>query len=404
MITTILGPPGTGKTFTLIGKVEDAIKRGIKPERIGYFAFTNRAADEALNRIILGGMRNYKQFPFFRTLHSLAFNQLGLTRSRVFSREAMNEFANWMGLELSVRNTHLDDEILQYGATEDDKTLFLIGLAAVKMVHIDQAFQIWEWDRSIQEVIRIVAGLEKFKRARSLIDFSEMLYLFIDKGPSPDLDVIIVDEAQDLSKLQWAVVEKLMYHNPSAEVWLGGDDDQAIYEWAGADVNTFLAYASSDPVVLRQSFRVPDQIALVARAIIQKIKARAWKSWKAAEHTGSVIRTDGGFRDSEMTGSVLFLARNFHFLRTIAEWLEDEGQDWGYLHQKKAKYQLSTIHGAKGAEADTVILDLSMTRRSYDEIDTDAEKRVWYTAVTRARHCLQIIEPYTRHNAEELFE
>lgn len=402
MIVTAFGPPGTGKTALLIERVKEAMLRGVDAQRIGYFAFTNRAADEARNRIKLDF--NFGGFPFFRTIHSLAFNQLGLSKTRVFSRDTLAEFASWLGLELSSRSLRLeDDEMLSMGATEDDRTLFYIGLAAVKMMSRDEAMLQYEWDRPVSEINRVWDGLIKFKTARSLIDFNDMLYRFLEEGPFPRLDVIIIDEAQDLSTLQWAVVWKLILSNPNAEVWYGGDDDQAIYEWAGADVKAFLGAANlSARTVLQQSYRVPAEIQLLADKIVQKIAHRTIKQWRPASHPGVVMTSDQPDVARDSTGSVLYLARNFHFLHPVAQWLEDEGMDWGYLHKKQAKHQLSTIHGAKGAEADAVVLDLAMTKRSYDELDTDAEKRVWYTAVTRAKRVLCIIEPYTRYNAEEL--
>ena len=46
----IIGPPGTGKTTKLLSLVEKELDEGLSPENIGYFAFTNRAADEAKSR------------------------------------------------------------------------------------------------------------------------------------------------------------------------------------------------------------------------------------------------------------------------------------------------------------------------------------------------------------------
>jgi superfamily I DNA/RNA helicase len=399
MTKTLLGPPGTGKTYTLIEKVKDAMFRGIDAQRIGYFAFTNRAADEARNRLKLDF--DFGGLPFFRTLHSLAFNQLGLTRSRIFSKDTLGEFANWLGLELSVRNLHIDDEILSMGATEDDRTLFYIGLAAVRMMNRDEAMLHYEWDRPVGEINRVWDGLIKFKAARSLIDFNDMLYKFIAEGPFPRLDMIVIDESQDLSTLQWMAVARVMQHNPQAEVWFGGDDDQAIYEWAGADLQEF--FRTPNPEILKQSFRVPAEIQVMANKVAKSIEHRTVKAWLPAKHTGQVIFAE--MTDTWVHREVnktLYLARNFHFLRPIAAWLEENGEDWGYLHQKDAIHQLSTIHGAKGAEAHTVVLDLSMTKRSFDELGTDAEKRVWYTAITRAEKILYIVEPYTRYSAEEL--
>ena len=44
----IIGPPGTGKTTKLLSLVEQELTSGVDSKQIGYFAFTNRAADEAV--------------------------------------------------------------------------------------------------------------------------------------------------------------------------------------------------------------------------------------------------------------------------------------------------------------------------------------------------------------------
>ena len=49
MKTIVFGPPGTGKTHTLLEKVDEYLKT-TNPDRIGYFAFTKKAANEAKER------------------------------------------------------------------------------------------------------------------------------------------------------------------------------------------------------------------------------------------------------------------------------------------------------------------------------------------------------------------
>ena len=80
----VVGPPGTGKTRRLLNEVQKYVKKGIKLNRIGYFAFTRKAANEARDRFLKVRIElTKKDIKYFQTLHSLAFNQIGLREENV---------------------------------------------------------------------------------------------------------------------------------------------------------------------------------------------------------------------------------------------------------------------------------------------------------------------------------
>jgi len=92
------GPPGTGKTTTLLNHVEELLSGGTAPNQIGYFAFTRKAAHEARDRAVARfNLDPDKDFVFFRTLHSLAFQLLGISGAEVLKETHLKEFSGIVG-------------------------------------------------------------------------------------------------------------------------------------------------------------------------------------------------------------------------------------------------------------------------------------------------------------------
>ena len=103
----------------------------------------------------------------------------------------------------------------------------------------------------------------------------------------PELDVLIIDEAQDLSNLQWDFVERLI--QKSNKVYLSGDDDQAIMETFGAAPNRFSSFKTNvEDIALKNSHRVPECIKeYVDTGVmkdIEKLTDRVPKTWKVVIH------------------------------------------------------------------------------------------------------------------------
>ncbi len=93
MKTIILGPPGTGKTTTLLNLVDQFIQQGIRPKQIGYFSFTRKAAREAATRAAEKfGLDAEKDLENFRTLHSYAFSRLAMTKEKMMTGDNYREF------------------------------------------------------------------------------------------------------------------------------------------------------------------------------------------------------------------------------------------------------------------------------------------------------------------------
>ena len=316
----ILGPPGTGKTSTLLGLIEDELEKGTDPERLGFFTFTRKAVNEGKERAITRFDLSNSDLPFFRTLHSLAFRQLGLTRESVMGRGDILDLNEKLNLRLSGRTTSDDGHL--FGMTHDDRLAFIENLARMRSVPLENQWH--EVDDAVGwfELERFARGLKLFKEDRLLVDYTDMLQLFLQKGEVPKLDAMFVDEAQDLSPLQWAVVRKLA--EQAKRIYVAGDDDQAIYKWAGADVD-YLIKNSKGAMILHQSHRVPAAVHEVASQCINQVRSRVYKTWKPRKEKG-LVRWEPNIELINMEkGDWLVLARTNYLLEKIDEHCRHQG-------------------------------------------------------------------------------
>ena len=488
----ILGPPGTGKTHNLLELVEEELARGTPPDRIAFLAFTKKAATEARERAMKKFKLEEQHLPYFRTLHSFAFHQLGMTKSEVMSRDNYKEFAQAFGMDLG----SVTDGVDSGGVfTTDNILINEVNLARMKCMDLEHHYNTSNLqDISWHALLRAQRSLEEFKKKKELLDFTDMIEMYLDSGMVPKLDVVFVDEAQDLCKLQWRMIDKIT-QDPVKKIYVSGDDDQAIYNWAGADVHHFIKL-KGEIEILKQSYRCSKVIQEVSQRIIDRVKFRRTKQWKGTDKNGMVVyhnypegvnlngndswlvlaRTnyllDEIERDIRLQGklykrnnklpisqklmnavdawknlnagalatkadvksiysymsSQIGIERGHKGLKTADkdEYEMEElvmhhgllmaGRPWdvafdkvgnrdkeflraielrGQLITTDPKIHLSTIHGAKGGEADNVMLLTDLSRKANEamEKNSDDECRVFYVGATRARNQLHIVQP-----------
>ena len=498
--TTIFGPPGTGKTTRLINIVQQELERGTRPEDIAFVSFSRKAAEEARTRASTKLNIDANQMVWFRTLHSFAFQSLGLTTKRVLHGKNFTDIGNLLGLTFSSNaSLNMADGALFTPGSSGDAYLSMLQMARVTGRTLEEQFRKTADRRLHFQQLKLVDQVVRdYKREMHKVDFVDMIEDFIEQGNCPQLEVLIVDEAQDLVPLQWRMVHEVL--KPRAKrIYFAGDDDQCIYSWMGVNVSDFLS-ASDNKIILDKSYRLPISVHSMADSLVKQLHTRQQKFWKPTDEAGAVV-WHRDILDVDLTaGEWLILARTNFIANKISNTLKEqgflywrEGSGWSispnvltgievwlklckglslsaaelkklstlltssviskagrkklasldqevdytltdirdhceltatdqtpwyevlkvseteriYIASVRRmgesiltgtpRIKISTIHKAKGGEADNVVLLLDSSRACAESEDQDSEIRTFYVGLTRAKKALHLIEPQTQY-------
>jgi len=319
----IFGPPGTGKTTTLLDLVDKALESGTPSTEIAFLAFTRKAAREARERASRRfGLDPRRDLPYFRTLHSLAFRLTGLTTEQLMSAEHYKELEKRTGFELT-GSGGMEEEATS-SIKKESEILRLITLARLKRTSLQTEYHGTRIRHTWTEVNYLARSLEKYKKTNDLFDYTDMLELFVQKGPQicPHFELCLLDEAQDLSAIQWEIAHIL--DRKSEKMYCCGDDDQAIYDFAGADVGAFLELPGGSEI-LEQSYRVPFTVHSLATRISGRIRRRYPKKYFPRKEKGSVQHVFSVDQLDFSEGNWLVMSQAHYQTNPVAEHLKGGG-------------------------------------------------------------------------------
>jgi superfamily I DNA/RNA helicase len=501
--TLIFGPPGCGKTHTLIEIVRQELANGVPPDRIGFVSFSRKSIQEARERVGSQLSLTEKDMPWFKTLHSMGFNWLGMDKAETIQPTDFRKLGDILGMSFDSSTAEVMEEgLVPVSMKEGNKYLEVISRAKLRCISMEEEFNDrGDYDLYWSMLQRVNDVYAMYKSDTGKFDYTDMIELFVKQGTGPALEVLIVDEAQDLTPLQWKQVEILK--QTADRVWYAGDDDQCIHRWNGVDLRSFMN-ACDNKTVLNKSYRVPRSVYELANDLVQRIRVRHPKDWSPRDEEGSVDYHINWYDVNIDKGSWTIMARTNKALNSIHHQLRDDGYlferfgkciispevieamtIWDRLAQGKTasvgeikkmytympkqgdrallkrgaaktfdavdpqgshnydnlvaehgllaprdtrpevvvnmsqddirymgavrrrgedltkpRINLSTIHRMKGGEDDNILLLTDSSYPAVNNPDQDDEHRVFYTAVTRARHNLHIIDSYSKYRYE----
>lgn len=290
----VLAGPGSGKTLTIVNRIKYLIEEAkVRPEEILVITFTKYAATEMKTRLKrqMGG----RNLPFtVGTFHGIYYGILKwaykLGPENIFSEEDKNRLL----LQIINQQENLEifdeEDFLQEIANE-------IGMVKNNRIPIEE----YECNRCAPEAFRtIYLEYEKMRKQLRKIDFDDMLVLCYELfAKRPDVlklwqqkfRYILVDEFQDINQVQYDVIRMLA--EPERNLFVVGDDDQAIYGFRGADSKLMFQFQKDYPeakqILLDVNYRSSSNIVHNALKVIAHNQLRFDKQIQANKGIGQSL-------------------------------------------------------------------------------------------------------------------
>lgn len=287
----ILAGPGTGKTTALVGRFAYLIKLGVQPKSIICCTFAKKAADELSRRIQVETGINTLGLPI-GTFHALALRLLTANGREIGMSppfQILTERERLQAIFEIKKSVGADTLYKDFDSESSRPSTILKFIDEVREQLLDPE------DASIEasengELLNLVhseiyAQYESWLNRSDKIDFPRMIQwackLLAQDAKNgskigSSFQHLLVDEYQDINKAQKTMVDEIL--KGGGNLWVVGDDDQAIYGWRGSDLKFILDfdkfYPGTKKVTLVRNYRSGEKIVQNANHLINHVSRR----------------------------------------------------------------------------------------------------------------------------------
>jgi DNA helicase-2/ATP-dependent DNA helicase PcrA len=301
----ILACAGSGKTEVLARRAVKLLLTGVDPASIVAFTFTEKAAGELKRRIetrAAEGDRRFEELPpvgrgmFIGTTHSWALQALRELGGKYGTMEGLTEEQEWALLHRVARRLGVVDLYASLESKATDRVAMApaieIFLRSVEVVHNERLDRqvLWEVAPAFAQVLERYEWLLDEMR---LLPFRLMIGRAVDEL-EPDgrlrhrlagrIAHVLVDEFQDFNPAQDHLLGRLA--ELATTITVVADDDLAIYQWRGGNVQLFVSFArryqGTQVVRLGENHRCRPEIVAFARHVVDGLPGRLDKVLESA--------------------------------------------------------------------------------------------------------------------------
>ena len=289
----VLAGPGSGKTLTIVNRVKYLIeKQKVRPEEILVVTFTRFAAAEMKSRLCL--VMGKRDLPVtVGTFHGIYYGILKwayrMNQENILSEtekyQILRGVINKERMEIFDEEDFIQDIVAEIGKVKNNR-IPLEEFVSEKC--------------SADAFRNIYRNYEQHRKELKKIDFDDMLVLCYELFRSrPDVlaqwqkkfRYVLIDEFQDINRIQYDVIRMLA--QPENNLFVVGDDDQAIYGFRGADSELMLGFGKDFPdakqILLGMNYRSTANIVQNSLKLIENNVERYSKKLEANREGGSCL-------------------------------------------------------------------------------------------------------------------
>jgi len=407
----VVAGAGSGKTTTMSAKVKYLVEiKKVNPKNIVLISFTNKAVSELRDRI-----NNSFNIPcYISTFHSLAYKILkrgGKTfEIMTFPHKIVENFFKTNKKEAKLlKNPQYCIEFIK--------------------LYKNNPIVFHNKTKKIKALLKLYNYYVDYMKKNNLIDFEDMISMCYEylKNNNVKLkyEYIIIDEFQDISLNRYKLIE-LISKISDAKIIAVGDDWQAIFSFAGSEVNLFHEF-SKKAIVLKitNTYRNSQELIDIAGSFVMKNNSQIKKQLNSSKKLKNAINIVGVFKKTRGLCKVLDkLVKEYGLNQKILLIGRYQFDIDSYVDNKKiikenskiiySKYKalnitFLTAHASKGLGYDNVII-LNVNNdeygfpslkkidrikkklmRSEEDYLYAEERRLFYVALTRTKNKVYLL-------------
>lgn len=295
----LLAVPGSGKTTVLVTRLGYMIYcRNIPPESILTVTYTVAATKDMSERFAVRFGEDMAKRLEFRTINGICARIIQYYGRRIGKTpfELVKDEKATTGMLIKI----CQDHGMGYPTESDLKNVRTLITYIKNMMLNEEELQKLEEESDIR-IAGIYREYCRQMREQKLMDYDDqMLYAYNILRKDPGVlayfqnryPYICVDEAQDTSKIQHAIIALLAAG--TGNLFMVGDEDQSIYGFRAAYPEALLSFekkhSGAKVLLMEENFRSNAKIVEAADKFIQKNTLRHEKHMRAAREAGADIR------------------------------------------------------------------------------------------------------------------